>query len=209
MVGSELIGCNSGRRRSLFLQQSSHQFQRCLRVPSGLDEKIEDLAFIVDRSPQPVTPPSNDDDHFIEMPEIARCRPHAAQILCDRRAEFEKPAPHALVGNIKAPLRKQILYISIAQSEPGIEPNRVANNIRWKSMASKRDVIHLDRLSQMPLHVLPVNVTMPITPHLGGGNLPARGLQLGDTVVLNLRRANSIPQAQQQQRDVINTNLAA
>jgi hypothetical protein len=28
-------------------------------------------------------------------------------------------------------------------------------------MASKRDVIHLDRLSQMPLHVLPVNVTMP------------------------------------------------
>ena len=67
----------------------------------------------------------------------------------------------AFVGNIKAPLRKQILYISIAQSEPGIEPNRVANNIRWKSMASKRDVIHLDRLSQMPLHVLPVNVTMP------------------------------------------------
>jgi hypothetical protein len=29
-------------------------------------------------------------------------------------------------------------------------------------MASKRDVIHLDRLSQMPLRVLPVNVTMPL-----------------------------------------------
>jgi hypothetical protein len=26
-----------------------------------LDEKIEDLAFIVDGSPQPVMPPSNDD----------------------------------------------------------------------------------------------------------------------------------------------------
>ena len=164
MVGSELIGCNPGRRHSLFLQQSAHQFQRRLRVPPGLDEKIEDFAFIVDRSPQPVTPPSNDDDHFIEMPEITRCRPHAAQILCDRRAEFEKPAPHALVGNIKTPLRKQILYISITQSKPGIEPNRVDNNIRWKSMASKRDVIHLDRLSQMPLHVLPVNVTMPPPP---------------------------------------------
>ena len=88
-------------------------------------------------------PRSNDDDPFIEMPEIARCR------------------PHALVGNIKAPLRKQIVYISIAQNEPGIEPNGVANNIRWKSTASKRDVIHLDGLSQMPLHVLPVNVIMP------------------------------------------------
>lgn len=38
----------------------------------------------------------------------------------------------------------------------------MTNDIRWKSMASKRDAIHLDRLSQMPLHaLLPVNVTMP------------------------------------------------
>ena len=65
MVGSKLIGCDPGRRHSLFFQKFSHQFQRCLRVPPGLDEKIEDLTFIVDGSPQPVTPASNDDDHFI------------------------------------------------------------------------------------------------------------------------------------------------
>jgi hypothetical protein len=126
-----------------------------------LDEKIEDLAFIVDGAPQSVTPASNDDDHFIEMPEIARWRPHAAQILCDRGAKLEKPAPHALVGNIQAPLCKRILYVSIAQSEPGIEPNGVVNDIRWKSMPGKGDVIHLHTLSQMPVPVLPVNVTMP------------------------------------------------
>jgi hypothetical protein len=36
----------------------------------------------------------------------------------------------------------------------------VANDIRWKSMASKQDIDHLDRLSQMPLLVLSINVTM-------------------------------------------------
>jgi len=57
-------------------------------------------------------------------------------------------------------LCKQNLYVSITQSGPGIEPNGVAYVIRWKSMADKEDVIHLHRLSQMP--VLPVNVTMPV-----------------------------------------------
>jgi hypothetical protein len=60
MVGSEFIGCDPGWRPSLFLQQFPHQFQRCPSVPPGLDEKIEDLAFIVDGSPQPMTPPLND-----------------------------------------------------------------------------------------------------------------------------------------------------
>lgn len=49
MVGPEFIGCDSGWRPSLFLQQFSYQFQRCLGVSPGLHEKIEDLAFVVRR----------------------------------------------------------------------------------------------------------------------------------------------------------------
>jgi hypothetical protein len=52
-----------------------------------------------------VTPSSNDDDHFIEMPEIAWCRPNAAQITYDRGSKLKKT---------KAQLRTQIPYISIA-----------------------------------------------------------------------------------------------
>ena len=86
---------------------------------------------------------------------------YPAQVLSSWRAKIGKPAPHALVGNIQAPLRKQILDVSIAQSEAGIEPNGMANDARGKSVALKADVVHLDRLPQMPLLVLTVNVAMP------------------------------------------------
>ena len=56
MVGFEFIGCDPGSCPSLFLEQFSHQFQRCPSIPPGLHEKIEDLAFVVDGTPQPMTP---------------------------------------------------------------------------------------------------------------------------------------------------------
>ncbi len=42
---------------------------------------------------------------------------------------------------------------SIAQSEPGIEPNGVANDFRWKAVALKADVTHPNRLLQIPVSV--------------------------------------------------------
>ena len=41
------------------------------------------------------------------------------------------------------------------------EPNGMTNDIRWELVALKADFVHLDRLLQMPVRVLPVNVTMP------------------------------------------------
>jgi hypothetical protein len=108
-----------------------------------------------------MTAPSNDDDHFIEMPVVAGSRSHLAQVASDRRTEFEKPAPDGFVRDIQASLCKQILHVSIAQSEAGIEPNGMANDVRWKSVALKADFVHLDRLPQMPVRVRNVNVTMP------------------------------------------------
>ena len=50
-----------------------------------------------------------------------------AQVSGNRRTKLEEPAPYALVGNIQTPLRKEILHIPIAQSEPGVEPNGASN----------------------------------------------------------------------------------
>ena len=110
--------------------------------------------------------PSNDDDHFIEMPVVAGSRSHLAQVASDRRTEFEKPAPDGFVRDIEASLCKQILHVSIAQSEAGIEPNGMANDVRWEAVALKADFVHLDRLPQMPVRVISVNVTMPFVLHL-------------------------------------------
>jgi hypothetical protein len=64
------------------------------------------------------------------------------QVSSNRCAKFEEPTPHSFVGNIQTPLRKHIFHISIAQSEPGVGPKGVANDVRWKAVTLKADVIH-------------------------------------------------------------------
>ena len=51
MVGSELIGCDPGRRPPVLMQQFPHQLPRCPGVTLGLHEKIQNLAIIVDGTP--------------------------------------------------------------------------------------------------------------------------------------------------------------
>ena len=82
---------------------------------------------------------SDNKDHFIKM--------------CERDPEFDEPSAYRFIGNIQTPLRKQILHISIAQSEPGVEPN----GVRWpvKEMVSISTIYTKD-----PIQIRTLNVTI-------------------------------------------------
>ena len=85
-----------------------------------------------------------------------------AQVSGNRRTKLEEPAPYALVGNIQTPLRKKILHIPIAQSEPGIEPNGASNDFRWKAVTFEGDGVHPKRLHRNhQIEIRELNVTMP------------------------------------------------
>ena len=85
-----------------------------------------------------------------------------AQVSGNRRTKLEEPAPYALAGNIQTPLRKEILHIPIAQSEPGIEPNGASNDFRWKAVTFERDGVHPKRLHRNhQIEIRALNVTMP------------------------------------------------
>ena len=88
--------------------------------------------------------------------------PMAAQVSGNRRTQLEEPAPYALVGNIQTSLRKKILHIPIAQSEPGIEPNGASNDFRWKAVTFEGDGVHPKRLHRNhQIEIRALNVTMP------------------------------------------------
>ena len=85
-----------------------------------------------------------------------------AQVSGNRRTKLEEPAPYALVGNIQTSLRKEILHIPIAQSEPGIEPNGASNDFRWKAVTFEGDGVHPKRLHRNhQIEIRALNVTMP------------------------------------------------
>ena len=87
-----------------------------------------------------------------------------AQVSGNRNTKLEEPAPYALVGNIQTPLRKKILHIPIAQSEPGVEPNGMSNDFRWKAVTFEGDGVHPKRLHRNhQIEIRALNVTMPLS----------------------------------------------
>jgi len=113
-VGAQLVSRHPRRREALFAEQLAHQLDGRRPVSTTLDQDLEDLAFVVDGTPQIHAFTRDPDDHFVEMPAIAWSRTAPPQTPSDRRSEFEYPTANALVGDVEPTLGKQLLDIVIA-----------------------------------------------------------------------------------------------
>ena len=113
-VRAQLVSRHRLRREALLAEQLAHQLDGRRLVSTTLDQDLEDLAFVIDGTPQIHVLARDPDDHFVEMPAIARSRTARSQALRDRRSEFEHPTANALVGQVEPTLGKQLLDIAIA-----------------------------------------------------------------------------------------------
>ena len=138
-VRAKLIGHQNIRRKALFLKQLAHQFQGCSLVAPQLHKEVENLAFVVNRAPQPELPARNHDGHLVEMPPRRWPRASTAKFSGEHRPEFQYPSPHRFVGDIRSALREQILDVAITERETHIEPNGVPDDRGRKLVAGKRD----------------------------------------------------------------------
>src|SRR5882672_8594429 len=160
-VGAQLVGRHPRRREALFAVQLAHQLDGRRPVSTTLDQDLEDLALVVDGTPQIHVLARDPDDHFVEMPTIARSRTAPSQAPSDRRSEFEHPTANALVGEVKAALGKQLFDIAIAQGEAKVQPHGVLDDDRRKTMPAIRDRSHARSLRPTPPIQQPVFLTMP------------------------------------------------
>ena len=160
-VGAQLVGRHPRRREALFAEQLAHQLDRRGPVSTTLDQDFEDLALVVDGTPQIHVLARNPHDHFVEMPAIARSRTAPSQAPSDRRSEFEHPTANALVGEVEAALGKQFFDIAITQGEAEVQPHGVLDDDRWKTMPAIGDRSHARSLRRTPPNRQSVFLTMP------------------------------------------------
>ncbi len=70
------------------------------------------------------------------------------EVPANRLAKLTKPASDSFIVNVETALRVEIFYVSITQSEPGVEPNSVADDFRRKTIAFEGNVVHPQTLLQ-------------------------------------------------------------
>ena len=135
-VGAQLVGRHPPRREALFAEQLAHQLDGRRPVATTLDQDLENLALVVDGTPQLHVLARDPDDHLVEMPSITRPRTRLSQPSCNHRPEFQHPAAHALVGDLEPALGKQFLDIAVAQREAQVEPYSMLDDDRRKAVAA-------------------------------------------------------------------------
>jgi hypothetical protein len=62
-----------------------------------LHEQVENLAFVVNRAPQPELPARNHHSHLIEMPRRRWARALTAKFSGEQRSKLQDPSPHRFV----------------------------------------------------------------------------------------------------------------
>ena len=106
LAGLGDVSHNPGRCPTLFPQEFTHQLQRRSGIAFRLYQKVENLAFIIHGTPQPVPFAADHDSHFIEMPVVSGRRPCSSQVSSYWRAKFVEPTPDRFVRNIKPTFSK-------------------------------------------------------------------------------------------------------
>ena len=168
-VGAEFIGYNRRRREALLLQEFPHQPNCRPSVPAGLNQEIQDFALTVHGTPEIELPPSNYDDHLVQVPAFGRSWPPTLNPPRIGPTEFQDPSSNCLIRDVETTLGKQVLNVPIAQRETAIEPDGMLDDDRWKAVTTVGYLAHPETLKHRPCRSHAVNVTMPC----GGKMKPA------------------------------------
>ena len=164
-VGAEFIGYNRRRREALLLQEFPHQPNCRPSVPAGLNQEIQDFALTVHGTPEIELPPSNYDDHLVQVPAFGRSWPPTLNPPRIGPTEFQDPSSNCLIRDVETTLGKQVLNVPIAQRETAIEPDGMLDDDRWKAVTTVGYLAHPETLKHRPCRSHAVNVTMPDGPH--------------------------------------------
>lgn len=107
-------------------------------VASSLDDQVQNLAFIIDGSPDVHAPTSDVRGHLVQMPSRRRLGSAALEVARDLGAELDRPAADRLVADLDPALGEQFLDVPKAEREAEVEPYSVADRVSREPMALER-----------------------------------------------------------------------
>ena len=120
---------------ALPLQQLPEEPDGGAPIPSRLDQDVEEVAVLVDRSPQVLLATVEGDEQLIEMPRVSEASASLPESSRIRAAERSTPPSDRLIGDRDAPLGQEVLNIPKTEAEAKVEPDGVRDDVWRESIA--------------------------------------------------------------------------
>ena len=145
-IRTQLVSHQHVGREAVLFEQLAHQFHGCRLVASPLHQQIENLAFVVDRSPEPESPAGDQDCHLVQMPVRGWPRASTPKFLGEQRPELQHPSSNRFIGDVQPALGQQIFDIAEAEGKAKIQPQacRMMSGGNWWR-ANEISIGHLTR----------------------------------------------------------------
>ena len=143
-VAAQLVGDQPPRLTLLALQQLAKKACGSPAVAPRLDEDVDDVAILIDGTPEIVAPSLDGDEDLVQVPDIAQPALSTLEPASVCRTEREAPQPDRFVGHRDAPLGQEIFDIAKAHTKAVIQPDGMADDLGGKavSVVARRVAFH-------------------------------------------------------------------
>ncbi len=112
-------------RRPLRLSNLRQKPRGGVPIPARLEQDVDDLAILVDGSPEILTPAANGHEEFVQMPRVADWPRAPPEPPCVGHTADLAPLPNGLVRHGDAALGKQVFDVAETEGETVVEPDGV------------------------------------------------------------------------------------
>ena len=136
-MASDLVSYQAIGRTLLPFEQFANKTFGCSTVTPSLQQDVEDVAVLVDGSPQIVPLPLNGHERFVHKPVIPQRRLVAPQFARVVGTESAAPTSNDFLAHRNPALCEQVLDISQTERKTMIEKDGVGDDLRRKTKAAK------------------------------------------------------------------------
>ena len=134
MVAAQLVGHETRRFLSLSLQEFPKASPPRAPVSAGLDEDVDHVTVLVNRTPEILALTVDRDEDFVQKPRISESTMSVLQLPGVVGADLPTPLPNGFVRHDDASFGKQILDIPEAHTVSVVQRHGEADDFRRKAM---------------------------------------------------------------------------
>jgi hypothetical protein len=120
---------------ALVSQQSLKESLGGTLIPTWLNENVNDIAVLIDRTPEVLLLAVDSHEEFVKVPAIAEASLLLLKTSCIVSAELPTPTSNGFIGDCDASFREKVFHIAEAHGETMIDPHGVTDDFRWKTVS--------------------------------------------------------------------------
>ena len=115
-------------------EQLAKELLRSLFVPPTLHQDIEDVVVLIYRAPPVMAFAMDRQEYLVQVPLVARSRSAATQPIGVVLPKLPTPLTDGLMGHGDATLEQEFLHVAVAEGEPIVEPDPMADDLPRKAV---------------------------------------------------------------------------